>query len=85
MIWGKKEIMKYATTNKDSSALQTFKELSKTIESDNFKSQLRDIIKTINIQGFFEIHQDIYDLAPNTLWKRDIKEKLSKKTLVFIG
>lgn len=79
MIWGKKEIMKYATTNKDSFALQTFKELSKTIESDNFKSQLRDIIKTINIQGFFEIHQDIYDLAPNTLWKRDMKEKLSKK------
>lgn len=77
--------MKYTTTSKDSFALQTFRELIQTMESDKFKSQLRDVIKTINIQGFFEIHQDIYDLAPNTLWKRDIKEKLSKKTLVFIG
>lgn len=45
--------MKYATTSKDSFALQTFRELIQTMESDKFKSQLRDVIKTINIQGFF--------------------------------
>lgn len=51
--------MKYATTNKDSFALKTFKELEKMIESEHFKGQMRDVIKTINIQGFFEMNQDV--------------------------
>ena len=67
--------MKYATTNKDSFALQTFKELSKMIESDHFKEQMRNVIKAINIQGFFEMNQDIYDLE----YYCDKKEELSKK------
>ena len=67
--------MKYATKNKDSFALQTFKELGKMIESDNFKKQMRDVIKTINIQGFFEMNQDIYGLE----YYCDKKEELSKK------
>ena len=71
--------MKYATTNKDSFALQTFKELNKMIESDHFKGQMRNVIKAINIQGFFEMNQDIYDLE----YYCDKKEELSKKTLVF--
>lgn len=75
MVWGKKEIMKYATTNKDSFALKTFKELDKMIESEHFKGQMRDVIKTINIQGFFEMNQDVYDLE----YYCDKKEELSKK------
>lgn len=75
MVWGKKEIMKYATTNKDSFALKTFKELEKMIESEHFKGQMRDVIKTINIQGFFEMNQDVYDLE----YYCDKKEELSKK------
>ena len=75
MVWGKKEIMKYATTNKDSFALKTFKELKKMIESEHFKGQMRDVIKTINIQGFFEMNQDVYDLE----YYCDKKEELSKK------
>ena len=67
--------MKYATTNKDSFSLQTFKELSKMIESEHFKGQMRDVIKTINIQGFFEMNQDVYDLE----YYCDKKEELSKK------
>lgn len=67
--------MKYATTNKDSFALQTFKELSKMIESDHFKEQMRNVIKAINIQGFFEMNQDVYDLE----YYCDKKEELSKK------
>lgn len=67
--------MKYATTNKDSFALQTFKEVSKVIESDHFKEQMRNVIKTINIQGFFEMNQDIYDLE----YYSDKREELSKK------
>ena len=75
LVWGKKEFMKYETTNKESFALQTFKELSKMIESDNFKKQMRNAIKAINIQGFFEMNQDIYDLE----YYCDKKEELSKK------
>lgn len=67
--------MKYATTNKDSFALKTFKELEKMIESEHFKGQMRDVIKTINIQGFFEMNQDVYDLE----YYCDKKEELSKK------
>lgn len=67
--------MKYTTTSKDSFALQTFKELDKMIESEHFKKQMRDVIKTINIQGFFEINQDICDLE----YYCDKKEELSKK------
>ena len=67
--------MKYTTTSKDSFALQTFRELIQTMESDKFKSQLRDVIKTINIQGFFKIHQDVYSLDMYC----DVKEELSKK------
>lgn len=67
--------MKYATTNKDSFALQTFKELNKMIESDHFKEQMRNVIKAINIQGFFEMNQDVYDLE----YYCDKKEELSKK------
>lgn len=68
--------MKYTTTSKDSFALQTFRELIQTMESDKFKSQLRDVIKTINIQGFFKIHQDVYSLDMYC----DVKEELSKNT-----
>ena len=67
--------MKYTTTSKDSFALQTFRELIQTMESDKFRSQLRDVIKTINIQGFFEIHQDVYSLDMYC----DVREELSKK------
>lgn len=45
------------------------------IESEHFKGQMRDVIKTINIQGFFEMNQDVYDLE----YYCDKKEELSKK------
>ena len=36
---------------------------------------MRNVIKTINIQGFFEMNRDIYDLE----YYSDKREELSKK------
>ena len=71
--------MKCTTTNKDSFALRTFKELIQTVESDDFKEQIVDVVNVINIQGFFEMNRDVNNLDYHTSCTGTMEEKSSKE------
>ena len=71
--------MKCTTTNKDSFALRTFKELIQTVESDDFKEQIKNVVNIINIQGFFEMNQDVNNLDYHTSCTGSMEEKSSKE------
>lgn len=71
--------MKYTKTNENSFELQTFRKVMKMIDSDEFKVRVRDVVKVINLRGFFEINQDFYGTDDHILWSCDVKESLAKK------
>ena len=71
--------MKFTTTNKDSFALRTFKELIQIVESDDFKEQIIDVVNIINIQGFFEMNRDVNNLDYHTSCTGTMVEKSSKE------
>lgn len=71
--------MKCTTAKKDSFELRTFKELIEIIECDSFKKQMLEVINVINIQGFFEIHQDVNNLDYHISCNGTLEEKLSKE------
>lgn len=71
--------MKCTTTNKDSFALRTFKEVIQTVESDDFKEQIVDVVNIINIQGFFEMNRDVNNLDYHTSCTGTMEEKSSKE------
>lgn len=71
--------MKFTTTNKDSFALRTFKELIQIVESDDFKKQIIDVVNIINIQGFFEMNRDVNNLDYHTSCTGTMVEKSSKE------
>lgn len=71
--------MKYTTTSKDSFELQTFRKVMEMIDSDEFEVRVRDVVKAINLRGFFEINQDFYGTDDHILWSCDVKESLAKK------
>ena len=71
--------MKYTKTNENSFELQTFRKVMEMIDSDEFKVGVRDVVKVINLRGFFEINQDFYGTDDHILWSCDVKESLAKK------
>lgn len=71
--------MKCTTEKRDSFALRTFKELIKIIECDSLKEQMIEVINVINIQGIFEMNQDVNDLDYHTSCEGTVEEKFSKE------
>lgn len=71
--------MKCTTEKRDSFALRTFKELIKIIECDILKEQMVEVINVINIQGIFEMNQDVNNLDYHTSCEGTVEEKFSKE------